>query len=96
MEALKLTVEIDREDDGRWMADVPEVSGAHAYGDTREKAAHSALAIAFVALEGEQNEDPPFRRMSEAELNEALEEGEQSGIAPEGVIERVLQRALGR
>ena len=33
-----MTIEIDREDDGRWLAEVMELPGAMAYGDSREEA----------------------------------------------------------
>jgi predicted RNase H-like HicB family nuclease len=31
-------VEVDREDDGRWIADIPELPGVMAYGDSKEEA----------------------------------------------------------
>ena len=51
------TVETDREDDGRWIAEVPELPGVLAYGDTREQAiAHAeALALRVLADEIEQS-----------------------------------------
>ncbi|MEO8900194.1 MAG: type II toxin-antitoxin system HicB family antitoxin [Polyangiaceae bacterium] len=48
--AVKLTVEIDREEDGRWIAEVVEIPGALAYGATQEEAVREAKAIAFAAL----------------------------------------------
>ena len=45
-----LAVEIEREDDGRWLAEVPAVPGALAYGRTREEAAAKAEALALRAL----------------------------------------------
>ena len=35
---MKLTIEIEREDDGRWIAEVPELPGVLAYGQTRDDA----------------------------------------------------------
>ncbi len=49
--AVKLSVEIDREEDGRWIAEVREIPGALAYGDTREEAIRRAKAAAFSVLE---------------------------------------------
>ena len=43
-------VEIDRESDGRWIADVPSVPGAMAYGFTPDEAAARAEALALRAL----------------------------------------------
>ena len=44
---VSLAVEIDREEDGRWIAEVPALPGVLAYGDTREHAAASAKALAL-------------------------------------------------
>ena len=33
-----LKVEVDREDDGRWIAELIELPGVQAYGDTRDQA----------------------------------------------------------
>jgi predicted RNase H-like HicB family nuclease len=45
-----LAVEIEQEDDGRWLAEVPAVPGALAYGRTPEEAAARAEALALRAL----------------------------------------------
>jgi predicted RNase H-like HicB family nuclease len=53
---MKLHVEFDRETDGRWIADVPELQGVLAYGKTRAAAlaAVEALALRVIAdREGE-------------------------------------------
>lgn len=47
---VNLTIEFDREADGRWIAEVMEIPGALAYGTTRENAAASAQAIALRTL----------------------------------------------
>ncbi len=48
---MKLTIEFDREDDGRWIADIPQVPGAMAYGDTRREAELRAKAVARAVLQ---------------------------------------------
>ncbi len=48
-----LRVEIDREDDDRWIADVVDVPGAMAYGATREDAIREAQALALDVLADE-------------------------------------------
>lgn len=55
-----MTVELDRETDGRWSADVPELPGVLAYGRTREEAlaAARALALRVLAERLEQGEAP--------------------------------------
>ncbi len=44
------TVEIDREDDGRWIAEVPDLPGVLAYGKTEAEALASAQALALRVL----------------------------------------------
>jgi predicted RNase H-like HicB family nuclease len=39
-------IEIDREVDGRWIAEIPSVPGAMAYGTTADEAATRAVWIA--------------------------------------------------
>jgi predicted RNase H-like HicB family nuclease len=58
---LVLRVEFDREDDGRWLADVPVLPGVMAYGETRAKAlvAVQVLALRVLADRVEHGEAPP-------------------------------------
>jgi predicted RNase H-like HicB family nuclease len=44
------TVEIDREDDGRWIAEVLELPGVLAYGDSQQQAVARAEALALRVL----------------------------------------------
>jgi predicted RNase H-like HicB family nuclease len=44
------TVEIERENDGRWIGEVVDIPGVLAYGDTREEAVAKAKALAFRVL----------------------------------------------
>lgn len=50
MAPLELTVEFDREDDGRWIAAVPALSGVMVYGDSREDARRRVHALALHVL----------------------------------------------
>jgi len=43
-------VEFDREDDGRWIAEIPKLPGVMAYGLTKKKALQKAYAIALRTL----------------------------------------------
>ena len=43
-------MEIERETDGRWIAEVPELSGVLAYGATREEAVTRAQALSLRVL----------------------------------------------
>ena len=47
---VTLTIEIERETDGRWLAEVPELPGVLAYGSTEEAAVITAEAIALRVL----------------------------------------------
>ena len=47
---LKLTVEIEREDDGRWISEVPELPGTLAYGSSQSAALAAAEALALRVL----------------------------------------------
>jgi predicted RNase H-like HicB family nuclease len=44
------TVDIGREEDGRWIAEVSELAGVLAYGSSREEAVARAKALAFRVL----------------------------------------------
>ena len=44
------TVEVEREDDGRWIGDVVDLPGVLAYGATREEAVAKAKVLAFRVL----------------------------------------------
>ncbi len=58
---MKLRIEIEREDDGRFIAEVPELPGAMAYGQTREEATTrvQALALRVLADRLEHGEEVP-------------------------------------
>jgi len=44
---VTLTVEFDREEDGRFLADIPALPGVMAYGKTREEALEKVKALAL-------------------------------------------------
>jgi predicted RNase H-like HicB family nuclease len=56
-----IRVEVEREDDARWLAEVPALSGALAYGQTREDALAKveALALRILAERLEHGEPTP-------------------------------------
>lgn len=47
---MNLSVELDREEDGRWIAEVVALPGVLAYGDTRDQALAAAEALALRVL----------------------------------------------
>lgn len=51
MQALKhMKIETEREEDGRWLAELPGLPGAMAYGDTRENAVANVPALSMIAV----------------------------------------------
>jgi predicted RNase H-like HicB family nuclease len=44
---MRLDVQIEREGDGRWIAEVPELPGVVAYGASRDEARRAVLALAL-------------------------------------------------
>lgn len=47
---MSFKIELDREEDGRWIADIPSLPGVMAYGATREEAIHKVRALALRVL----------------------------------------------
>ncbi|MES0336074.1 MAG: type II toxin-antitoxin system HicB family antitoxin [Candidatus Magnetobacterium sp. LHC-1] len=42
-----MTIETEQEEDGRWIAEVPDIAGALVYGDTRNEAIVHVKALAL-------------------------------------------------
>ena len=42
-----MRIEIEREEDGRWIAEVPDLPGVMTYGETREDAIAKVEALAL-------------------------------------------------
>lgn len=47
---MHFTIEHEREEDGRWLAEVPELPGVLAYGATAEEAMAKAQVLALRVL----------------------------------------------
>lgn len=47
---MKFNIECEREEDGRWLAEVPELPGVMAYGSTAEEAMAKAQVLALRVL----------------------------------------------
>ncbi len=45
-----MKIEIGREEDGRWIAEIPELPGVMVYGDSRNEAISKAEALALRVL----------------------------------------------
>lgn len=50
MDAPKLAIALEHEDDGRWIAEVPALPGVLAYGNSREEALTRVEALALRVL----------------------------------------------
>lgn len=50
VEIQPLRVELDREEDGRFLASIPDLPGVMAYGVTRDEAVRKAKSIALQVL----------------------------------------------
>lgn len=58
---MQLSVEIEQEEDGRWLSEIPELPGVLAYGQTRAEAVLRAqvLALRVIADRMEHGEPLP-------------------------------------
>ena len=58
---MEFRVDIEREEDGRWIAEIGDLPGVLAYGETREKAltAVETLALRVIADRLEHGEAAP-------------------------------------
>ena len=58
---MSLKIELEREDDGRWIAEIPGLPGVLAYGADREQAVRAAqtLALRVIADRLEHGEEVP-------------------------------------
>jgi predicted RNase H-like HicB family nuclease len=44
---MRFNIEIEQEEDGRWIAEIPELPGVMVYGATREEAQSKVEALAL-------------------------------------------------
>lgn len=47
---VNLRIETEQEDDGRWIAEIPDLPGVMVYGDSRDEAVSRVKALALRAL----------------------------------------------
>ena len=50
MESDRMKIEIDREEDGHWIAEIPDLPGVMVYGASRDEAISKAEALALRVL----------------------------------------------
>jgi predicted RNase H-like HicB family nuclease len=60
---MPLTVDVEREDDGRWLAEVPELPGVLAYGQVRAEAIGRAQALALRVLADRLDHGEPVHQV---------------------------------
>jgi predicted RNase H-like HicB family nuclease len=53
----KISIELEQETDGRWIAEIPELPGVMAYGSTRSGAAQAVKALALRVLADQLEEE---------------------------------------
>ena len=56
---MNFTLEFEREDDGRWIAEILELPGVLAYGENRLEAQSKAVTLAQQVLEERPNLKQP-------------------------------------
>lgn len=60
---MPLTIEVEREADGRWLAEVPDIPGVLAYGHTREEAIERVQALSLRVLADRLDHGEPVPQM---------------------------------
>jgi predicted RNase H-like HicB family nuclease len=48
--SMRFTIEVEQEEDGRWLAEIPELPGVLVYGQTRTEAIARVQALALRVL----------------------------------------------
>jgi predicted RNase H-like HicB family nuclease len=63
---MKFNIEYELEDDGRWIAEIPFVPGALAYGKSQEEAASKVISLALKVISEkiELNNFPKYLEVS--------------------------------
>ena len=61
---MPLTIEVEQEDDGRWLAEGPELPGVLSYGQTRREAIDRAQALCLRVLADRLDHGEPVPQMS--------------------------------
>jgi len=57
---MRLCIDTEREDDGRWIAEVTDIPGVLAYGTTVDEARANAYAIALRVIADQVEESKKF------------------------------------
>ncbi len=68
-----MKIEIEKEDGGRWIAEIPEIPGVMAYGVSRNEAISKAEALALRVM------------ADRLEHGEEIPDSQRTGLFPEGL-----------
>ena len=60
---MPMTIEVEQEDDGRWLAEVPELPGVLTYGQTRQEAIDRVQALGLPVLADRLDHGEPVPQM---------------------------------
>ena len=61
---MPLTIEVEQEEDGRWLAEVPELPGVLTYGGTRQEAIGRVQSLCLRVLADRLDHGEPIPLMS--------------------------------
>jgi len=61
---MPLTIEVEQEEDGRWLAEVPELPGVLTCGQTRQEAISRAQALSLRVLADRLDNGEPVPQMA--------------------------------
>lgn len=70
--SLRLEIEIEREEDGRWIAEVPDLPGVLCYGTTREAALAAVKVLALRVLADQLEAEPARAPLESVEFRSAV------------------------
>ncbi len=60
-----MKIEVEQEDDGRWIAEVPELPGVMAYGQTRQEAIDRTQSLSLRVLADRLDHGEPVPQMGD-------------------------------
>jgi predicted RNase H-like HicB family nuclease len=61
---MPLTIEVEQEDDGRWLAEIADLPGVLAYGHTREEAIKRVQSLSLRVLADRLDHGEPVPQMT--------------------------------
>ena len=61
---MPLSIEVEEEEDGRWLAEVPDLPGVMAYGHTRQEAIDRVQALSLRVLADRLDHGEPVPQMN--------------------------------